>query len=595
MSDSATGRDGVFELTRILFIDEDPIFKLGLRTALEAVPELRIVAEADTSTQALEFLNATAPEETVDLVILDLGIGRSDIRQLSGLALCQQLKSDYSELPVLLLTAVSEPNLLATAKGLGVQGYCSKGCEIELVIQAIREIIAGGTSWQTLSVSPLTTSAISLSSTVRPPSWHNKMRLSGMGQIEDTLAQVTQQLENPNLSNWDWLFWCGRRRELLAARWVVNQILPTDVVVLSEESGVSSPSASAELPPARNQPSRRKEPAAVVATSSQLSATPRQTTPFEVTVAKLQSGVQNLTGVLLEIDILQTEKRRDLLYIVLRKFEDILEELRFSQVTVEQLNQKRSLILNDLWQVSIVDFFGKYYTLTVDNNEIELVNILLKDIATVQNSILEKIPFVVELLSHSLFETPLIIDNVSYPAQTPEALARSEILLQNLVIQVANAVIQPLLNNFADLEIIKQNFYDRRLISSREIARFRNNLSGKYRLSRFIDEPRSIFESRYELLVLSGTGIKKTSVYAPRRRELEQLQGIRLAVTLAYEARDATSPVLRTTVAWAGRGVVYFLTQVIGRAIGLVVRGIIQGIGSSLQEVRFGKNSERGK
>ena len=84
-------------------------------------------------------------------------------------------------------------------------------------------------------------------------------------------------------------------------------------------------------------------------------------------------------------------------------------------------------------------------------------------------------------------------------------------------------------------------------------------------------------------------------IYAPRRKELEQLQGIRLAVTLAYEARDAVSPRLRSTVAWAGRGVVYVLTQVLGRSIGLVVRGVIQGIGGSLQDIRFGKNSERDK
>jgi hypothetical protein len=66
-------------------------------------------------------------------------------------------------------------------------------------------------------------------------------------------------------------------------------------------------------------------------------------------------------------------------------------------------------------------------------------------------------------------------------------------------------------------------------------------------------------------------------------------------VTIAFEARDAIAPRLRSTVAWAGKGVVYVLTQVIGRSIGLVVRGVIQGIGNTLQDARFGKNSERGK
>ncbi|NEQ17749.1 MAG: DUF3685 domain-containing protein, partial [Moorea sp. SIO3E2] len=65
--------------------------------------------------------------------------------------------------------------------------------------------------------------------------------------------------------------------------------------------------------------------------------------------------------------------------------------------------------------------------------------------------------------------TPLVIDNVSYPAQTPEAIQRSEFLLDNLIIQIANGVIQPLLNQLADVEVIKVNFYHKNLMSSREI------------------------------------------------------------------------------------------------------------------------------
>jgi hypothetical protein len=440
------------------------------------------------------------------------------------------------------------------------------------------------------------------------------MRSYGLRQIEDALALVNQELQNPNLSNLDWLFWSGRRRELRAARWVVNQLLPTDIIVVERDRRIerqNSPSLRAAdrlgLPSVSATPTRslsstsqssisRQQivPASRLA-DSELSQISQQSTLFELTLAKLLSGLSNLTGVVLEIDILSPEKRQDLLYIVLQKFEGILQELRFSQVTLEQLPQKRSLILQDLWQVSITDFFGKYYTLPIEENEFEIVTILLGDATLVKTEILDKIPFVVDLLAQQLFEAPLIIDNVSYPAQTPESIARAEVLLHNLIIQVANAVVQPLLNEFSDVETIKQSFYDRHLISSREIARFRNNLSWRYRILKVLEDPRAIFESRYELFVLSDTGIKKTSIYAPRRQELEQLRGIPLVVTLAYETRDAIAPRLRGVVAWVGKGVVYVLTQVLGRGIGLIVRGVIQGVGSTLQDTRFGKNSERGK
>lgn len=597
---------------RLLLIDDDPIFRLGLRTALEDFPDLKVAAQANSGTEALDILMRLQPN-TVSVIILELASSRSNINPLSGLPLCQRLKGDYPNLPVLLLTSESEPLFLRAAQEFGIEGYCPKGIVISELVQAIRQLATGQSNWQRLPDLPPTPI-----NSVRPPSWHHQVRSIGLQQIEESLALVTQELQKPNLSNFDWLFWSGRRRELLAARWVVNQLLPTNVIVV-EDSGRSerlpggvgrSSKPRIETIPSRaggRSPALTSRSAISLSPPASLSAkvqspspnsqaeTVQPATPFELTLSMLQSDLPNLSGVPLEIDILVTEKKRDLLYIILRKLQEILEELRFSQVTLEQLPPKRSQILLDLWQASITDFLGKYYTLPLGNQNLEIVNVLLGYAVIVQASTLDKIPLVVEFLSQQLFETPLLIDNVSYSARTPEALVQAEMLLQNLIIQVANAVMQPLLNEFADLEAIKQSFYAQHLISSREVARFRNNLSWKYRLAQWIEEPKAIFESRYPLFVLSEAGIKQTSIYAPRRQELEQLQGIPLAVTLAFESRDAIAPRLRSTVAWAGKGVVYVLTQVIGRSIGLVVRGVIQGIGNTLQEARFGKNGERGK
>jgi len=569
--------DRVCEIIHILLIDDDPIFCLGLRTALEPFPDLQIIAEADTGVAALEILGG----EVVDLVVLELLCGRSWPNQPSGLQLCQQLKADYPNLPVLLLTAQMESAELVAAKESGIDGYCAKGSglggqgtadHITQIVQAIRQIISGQSCWQKLSTIP----SAPISS-LRPPRWFHQLRYSGLRQIEAALVPVKQQLQNPNLSNQDLLFWSGRRRELLAARWLVNQLLP------AVDENIVAP-----LPthPCRDAPQRRVKQRFPL-------PTPQEFTLFDVTREKLHSDLSNNTCVVLEIDILTPEKRRDLLEIVLRNLKKILDELRFSQVTIEQLTQKRSLILQDLWQASVTDFFGKYSTLPVGNQELEVVNTLLPSAVIVQDAILDKIPLIGEVLAQQLFEAPLKIDNIPYSARTPEAMARAEILLENLIIQVANAVIQPLLNEFADVETIKQNFYDRSLMSSREIARLRNNLSWRYRRTQLLSEPKAIFESRYNLFVLSNAGIIQTSIYAPRHQELEQLRGIALGVTLVYETRDAIAPRLQAAITWVGRGIVYILTQVVGRSIGLVVRGVIQGIGNSLQDTRFGKNGER--
>ncbi len=561
----------------LILIDDDPIFRLGLCTALESFPHLQVVAQAD-SAAALEILGrSAATENAIDLVIL----------AVDQLPLCQQLKTQYPTLPVFLLCSSRDPAQLAAARAIGIEGYCPKGTSLSKLVAAMRLVAAGQTYWSEIITKE---SVVRGQRTIPLVSHATSFFLaggqSGLRQINATLTEVTTQLQNPRLSRVDWLIVSGRRRELLAARWLVNQLLP------SAKGTTQQPLLSSHLP--------QLDQGQMTLTTRHISrAKPlkldKEPNLFAATLDKLQSGLQNLTGVPMEIDILREEKKRELLDIILRRIENVLNQLRFSQVQPNQLLQKRATILQDLWQASIIDFFGKYYTLQLGNQEFEVISILMQDVEIVREAILEKISLTIDFLSYILFKTPLIIDNISYPFGTIEAREREEYLLQNLLIKIANSVVQPLLNHFADVEVIKQTFYDRRLLSSREIARFRNNLSWQYRWEKYIREPTAIFESRYSLFILSDNGIKQVSIYTPRTLELEQLTGIRLAVTLVLETRDAIAPRLHSAVALLGKGVVYVLTQVIGRGIGLIGRGIIQGIGSALQDTRFGKNNDREK
>lgn len=406
---------------------------------------------------------------------------------------------------------------------------------------------------------------------------------SGLRQIEAAIAEVNAQLQNSDLPVLDQLVLAGRRRELRAARWVVNRLLGS-----ADRPSLDRPSpASPPLPP-QPHPSPASPPAPV--------PTPRLPllpSLLDTVSAKLQSNLYNLTETPLEIDILKPEKRRELFYIVLRQFEEILQDLRLSQVRSDQLAEKQRTILRDLWAAATTEFFGKYYTLQLGDRQLELVGVLLQDADIVQTAILDKIPLVDKSLAHILFQAPLAIDDAAFGVGTLEAMSRLELLLENLMIQVSNAVVQPLLNRFGDVVPIKQTFYDRRLLSSREIERFRNNLSWRYRVEAYFSEPTAIFESRFNLFGLSPAGITKLSIYAPRNQELQQLAGIPYAVTLALEVRDAIAPRVRSTISLLGSSVVYVLTEVIGRGIGLIGRGIIKGIGNALQDPNLNRNSDR--
>ena len=388
------------------------------------------------------------------------------------------------------------------------------------------------------------------------------MKPSSLTQIESTLAALNIRLQSSQISAIERSILNGQKRELLAARWLIKQLFGSsnsqNLIPIVDDIQKFIPN---------------------IITSNQI-----QARIFDRITIKLQLSLDNLTSIPLEIDILRLDRKRELFYLILRQIEGLLDELKFSQVTIDQLSTKQSAILLDLWASVMTDFFGRYRTILIKDRQIEIVPILLESKSIIQAEILEKVPQTIELLNYLLFGVTLSIDNTDYTIDTQLAEDRAVQLLENLTINLANAVIQPLLDRFGDVESVKSFFYDRRLLSSREIERFRNDLSWRYRIDRYFIQPQAIFESRHQLFIITDLGIDRTAIYAPRPDELATLVGVPLAITIVLEVRDAISPRLKSATGFIGTLMVYLLTEIIGRGIGLVGRGVIKGIGNIWQE-----------
>ncbi|MBD2343829.1 DUF3685 domain-containing protein [Anabaena subtropica] len=582
---------------KLLLVDQDPIFRLGLRVALEAIPNIEVVSEAATDTAALQILAELAQIDPnqVNLVILELGNGRSTHSQQQGLQLCQQLKATYPTLPIFLLSSIQEQGLIMAARAAGVNGYCPKGTPITELVTAIEEVVVGNSYWLTERVNTeITPTIVATAPRIPLARWRQNLRLSSMDYIDAALQEVTAQLQTPGLPILDRAVLAGQRRELLASRWLLNQLL-----ALPQEKQQQPLTSSVEQSPPIVPP---PTPTITISDSQRASTSPPLLSPralqshlFASCINKLQFSLRNVSESVLEIDIFREDKKRELLYLILQKLAQQLDALRNAQITINQLTDLQPVILHDLWQAVITDFFGKFSRIQVGKRNLEIVTILLQNPQVVQTAILNKIPLVLELFSYLLFQTDLKVEHTSYPAGSPEANFHAEFLLENLLIQVANSVVQPLLNNLADVEEIKQDFYVKTLMSTRELERFRNNLSWKYRLNNYVNEAKAIFESRYELFVFAPRGIAQMSIYAPRNEELAQLSGVPLTVTLGLEFRDAIAPRLQSLLSVVGSGIVFVLTQIVGRGLGLIGRGIIQGIGSVSFDKNFKRNKERQK
>ena len=559
---------------KLVLIDNDTIFRLGLSAALEPFADLEITNQATTAT-ALEIISQQQQDDFPDLVVLGLD-ENSQADSPTSLELCQKLTQEYPHLPILLLSQSLSVAQTATARQWGVNGYCPKSIEITELIVALRQVAAGKVYWhQPINPSnqELATTDNTLPIYIRVPKlppWFFQQQQRGLTQIEQQLAAIEKKLQDEYLSVANQVFWRGRQRELLTAYWLVKKIgkkkLPSVIKkpkIVEDKLDISAPSLQFKT-----------QPQALVSSDFLL----------DNVLAKIESGLANLTGLPLEIEILIPEKQKELLYLVSQQFEKILEELRLLKIEPEELSTRKKLILRDLWQSSTIDFLGRYYHFPQKDDQSSMIDILMEEAGVVEQNTLGQIPFFVDLCSYFLFSQPLAIDNIPYRPNSPEAMARSEILLHNLIIQVANGVVQFLLNNFSQIETVKYSLFSQKFFSSRAIAKFRNNLSWRTRSQELFIEPQAIFESKYYLYIISGNGIRQISIYAPRQDELNQLEGVQWAVTMALETRDALAPRLKGVLSFVGGGVVYVLTQVIGRGLGLIGRGIIQGIGNSLNK-----------
>lgn len=122
---------------RILLVEDDELFRLGLRVRLQQEPGLEIVAEAEDGETAVEL----ASQQPLDVVLLDVGLPG-----IGGLEACRQIKQQ-SNLPILVLTSHSQTALITRLIEAGAQGYCLKGIAAETLVLALRSIAAGASWW----------------------------------------------------------------------------------------------------------------------------------------------------------------------------------------------------------------------------------------------------------------------------------------------------------------------------------------------------------------------------------------------------------------------------------------------------------------
>jgi DNA-binding NarL/FixJ family response regulator len=120
---------------RVLIADDHPVVRHGLKQILAVDPELNVVGEAKNGTEALDL----ARRLPWDVAILDYSMpGRS------GIELLKDIKREFPERPVLILSIYPEELHATRVLKAGGAGYINKQSASEELTAAIRKVVNGG-------------------------------------------------------------------------------------------------------------------------------------------------------------------------------------------------------------------------------------------------------------------------------------------------------------------------------------------------------------------------------------------------------------------------------------------------------------------
>ena len=120
----------------ILIAEDQAITRFGLRCALEAYPDLRVVAEcADGMSAVLQSL-AVKPA----IVLMDIGLPKID-----GIKAAKEIKQALPSTRIIMFTASADDHNIYEALEVGADGYCLKTVAGEHLYSAIKAVTSGAT------------------------------------------------------------------------------------------------------------------------------------------------------------------------------------------------------------------------------------------------------------------------------------------------------------------------------------------------------------------------------------------------------------------------------------------------------------------
>ncbi len=121
-------------LIKVLIVDDHVFVRMGIRRLLEDLPDMSVVAEAESGEQALTQVKLHKP----DVILLDMKMPGID-----GWEVTRRLKKSNPQVKIIAVTALCAEPLPSRVLQLGAMGYVTKESSAEEMAAAIRKVAKG--------------------------------------------------------------------------------------------------------------------------------------------------------------------------------------------------------------------------------------------------------------------------------------------------------------------------------------------------------------------------------------------------------------------------------------------------------------------
>ena len=121
---------------RVLLADDHKLVRAGIRSLLERLPDVEVVAEASDGREAIRLVAEHEPQ----IVLMDLAMP-----ELNGLEATWHLTSTFPKVQVIILSIYADEEHVYQSLRAGAAGYLLKGAATEELELAIRSVARGET------------------------------------------------------------------------------------------------------------------------------------------------------------------------------------------------------------------------------------------------------------------------------------------------------------------------------------------------------------------------------------------------------------------------------------------------------------------